>query len=233
MKKNRSLILFYLAVVPGLFFRCHSPENDRITGVYGIHNIPVITGIIVSPEKAPFGNGDVYGTPSYTLDRNESGLIFNAVPNSYLVYSLYETHGRELIMKFINLPKQACIEIYRGVWAGQHPPLTNDVKAGGVVRKSIAPIRTLRKNNETNELIWDLRNENGNVIRSGFYRAYLLNDTLKIIDWVDLYIITPVDCSTWIDPTGFLPEDWNIRIIQFPGGGADTLDVCALRSQVF
>ncbi|RMF60453.1 MAG: hypothetical protein D6748_04040, partial [Calditrichaeota bacterium] len=44
----------------------------------------------------------------------------------------------------------------------------------------------------------------------------------SLINFVDMYVITRFDCSTWIDPTGFLPEDWDKVYLE----NGDVLSVC-------
>jgi hypothetical protein len=39
-----------------------------------------------------------------------------------------------------------------------------------------------------------------------------------------MYILSPVDCSTWVDPAGCLPENWNI-IYDING---NEIDLCKL-----
>jgi hypothetical protein len=74
------------------------------------------------------------------------------VPNPYWAYSVYETSYDTPVLKFTHLPQNVTIRIF-------------DL-AGNLVR-------TLTKNDDTNELNWNLRNEASLRIASGMYIAHV------------------------------------------------------------
>jgi hypothetical protein len=74
------------------------------------------------------------------------------VPNPYFAYSRYETSYDDPRLKFIHLDRVATIRIFN--LAGQL-------------------VRTLEKNDDTNEAFWDLRNEANLKVASGMYIAHI------------------------------------------------------------
>jgi hypothetical protein len=91
--------------------------------------------------------------PTVALSKRKN-LLDNVkvVPNPYFAYSTYETSYDLPQIKFTHLDKEATIRIFN--LAGQL-------------------VKTLRKNSESSELTWDLRNESNLKISSGMYIAHI------------------------------------------------------------
>ena len=85
-------------------------------------------------------------------ERKDALENVKVVPNPYWAYSQYETSYDAARLKFIHLDRQATIRIFN--LAGQL-------------------IRTIVKNDDTNETYWDLRNESGLKVASGMYIAHI------------------------------------------------------------
>jgi len=91
--------------------------------------------------------------PTIDLSKRKNLLDkVKVVPNPYFAYSTYETSYDLPQIKFIHLDKEATVRIFN--LAGQL-------------------VKTLIKNSESNELIWDLRNESNLKISSGMYIAHI------------------------------------------------------------
>lgn len=91
--------------------------------------------------------------PSLTQDERKTQLDkVKVVPNPYWAYSVYETSYDTPVLKFTHLDRQATIRIFD--LAGQL-------------------VRTLHKNDESNEMSWNLRNESDLKVGSGMYFAHV------------------------------------------------------------
>ncbi len=91
--------------------------------------------------------------PRLTTEEQKGQLErVNVVPNPYWAYSAYETSYDTPVLKFTHLPNEVTIRIFN--LAGQL-------------------IKTLRKNDEANELAWNLRNESNLRVASGMYIAHV------------------------------------------------------------
>ncbi|MFQ5582959.1 MAG: T9SS type A sorting domain-containing protein [Calditrichia bacterium] len=91
--------------------------------------------------------------PKLTPEQHKSQLDrVKVVPNPYWAYSAYETSYDTPVLKFTHLPNEVNIRIFD--LAGQL-------------------VKTLRKNDESNELSWNLRNEASLRIASGMYIAHI------------------------------------------------------------
>lgn len=91
--------------------------------------------------------------PNLEISERKSLLDkIKVVPNPYFAYSTYESSYDLPQIKFIHLDKKATIRIFN--LAGQL-------------------IKTLEKNDQTNQLTWDLRNESKLKIASGMYIAHI------------------------------------------------------------
>lgn len=85
-------------------------------------------------------------------ERKDQLEMVNVVPNPYWAYSAYETSYDTPVIKFTHLPNEVTIRIFN--LAGQL-------------------IKTLSKNDVTNELTWNLRNESNLRVASGMYLAHV------------------------------------------------------------
>ena len=85
-------------------------------------------------------------------ERKEMLNRIKVVPNPYFAYSAYERSYDRPVIKFIHLDREATIRIFN--LAGQL-------------------VKTLYKNNSSNEITWDLMNEAGLKVASGMYIAHI------------------------------------------------------------
>lgn len=194
-------------LIAALFFLTSCSNQSNPSLLTGIDETPIITGIYVTTEYDPSGTGEIYGSPHPTDSH------FRVVPNPYYGRSTYQSNLSPVV-KITNLPGNARIEILKAVI---DKPQEQNATLGGATTFHLAasPIRTILKSSiddtYTSVQDWDLKDDQGQDVASGFYRIYIIYGENKI-DWIDAYIIRAEDISTWVDPTGWLPEGWN-RII--------------------
>jgi hypothetical protein len=102
-------------------------------------------------DKFSFSTREV--APSLTQNERETQLDkVKVVPNPYWAYSVYEISYDTPVLKFTHLDREVTIRIFD--LAGQL-------------------IRTLHKNDESNEMSWNLRNEADLKVGSGMYFAHV------------------------------------------------------------
>ncbi|MEM1043126.1 MAG: hypothetical protein AAGI91_10910 [Bacteroidota bacterium] len=175
-----------------------------------------VTGFAItletSPEVDPFF---VCGRPART-----AGLIA-AVPNPYRGRSVYETGEGVRVLRFINLPNEVRIEIVRAYWHTVGPDPTSTAVGGSLayVRgRTGETVRAFEKDSPSRSFDWDLRDARGDLVPSGFYRAFFTYGSRTVFD--DLYVVQPevsgdlfrtddgevsqVGDGSWFDPTGCL-----------------------------
>ncbi|RMH94240.1 MAG: hypothetical protein D6681_13495 [Calditrichaeota bacterium] len=193
-------------------YGCQSPTSNPETPRAGLFHTPVITGIWWTTEEYPDGFPDAarIGNPAYPVGEGKFARI-NAVPNPYLGFNPQETDFEETSIVFTHVPLRATVEIYRGVWVGQPVPPEETITGGAVTHRFIRPVRILH-NDSTQFLRWDFRDEFDRPLPSGFYRAYFFTEDGEMVNFVDLYVISRLDCASWIDPTGALPPDWDVVV---------------------
>jgi hypothetical protein len=143
-----------------------APDSTFKADAFVIMNLVVISDTIPkSPLKFdiqpnyPNSDLDVFSFSSENVTHVKSTAELKdqlesvqVVPNPYWAYSVYETSYDTPVLKFTHLPHTVTIRIF-------------DL-AGSLVR-------TLTKNDDTNELSWNLRNEASLKIASGMYIAYV------------------------------------------------------------
>lgn len=114
--------------------------------------------IVVTP-RYPNSDLDEFSFSSTTVEatqtidaRKQQLDMVNVVPNPYWAYSAYENSYDTPILKFTHLDREVTIRIFN---------------LGGQL------IKTLYKNDESNEMSWNLRNEANLKVASGMYIAHV------------------------------------------------------------
>ncbi len=192
---------------------CRSPQSPSVESLLGLNQIPIITGIYYTTPLMPEGTGEVRGRPSHPL--NGEGLQrIKAVPNPLISTpvredSLNSRGYRKLV--FTHLPTSIKIQIVKGIWVGELFDHKSIISGATIYRISSSPLRTIEHVSDLSDgsVSWDLRDDNGNTVPSGFYRIYFIQESENGFHWFDIYLIQPEDFYTWVDPTGWLPEGWN------------------------
>ncbi|HET6225180.1 MAG TPA: T9SS type A sorting domain-containing protein, partial [Bacteroidia bacterium] len=98
------------------------------------------------------------------------------VPNPYYAYSGYEKAGVENVVKFVNLPNRCTVNIYT---------------MNGTL------IRTLRKDDSSTYLNWDLKNQALIPIASGMYIIHVDAPGVgeRILKWFG--VMRPIDLDAY------------------------------------
>lgn len=190
------LVLAVLVALAGLSLAaCDSGEDGPDPGL-------AVTGFAFTVSGGPSPD-NVCGEPTRT-----SGLI-TGMPNPYRGASVFETSPDERILRFVNLPSQVHIEIVRAYWAEAGRPLDPRGTVGETVR-------IFEKDNPSRSLDWDLRDAGGDLVPSGFYRAFFTvsEETAEALEFGstrvfdDLYVVqrevSELGDGSWADPTGCL-----------------------------
>lgn len=120
---------------------------------------------INQPFKTASLNGGVDVLPTFTFNTSKLAPAINqtavadsaldmirVVPNPYYAFSTYESGQLESLVKITNLPKECTISIY---------------SLNGQI------VKTFRKNSQSPEQRWDLKNEQGVPVASGVYLVHV------------------------------------------------------------
>lgn len=180
-------------------------SSDTPSLMTSLNEAPIITGIYVTTEEYPMGYGLVYGSPAPVEQ-------IRVVPNPYYGRSSYQPNPIDKAVKIINLPQNIRVEIFKGVFK-ESPQLNYSVSGATTFSVGSKPIRTFDiKSSQYSVLLWDLKDGSGRYVPSGLYKVYFIFENKKI-ESLDVYIIHEEDMKTWVDPTGWLPDGWNHRIL--------------------
>ncbi|RMG36194.1 MAG: hypothetical protein D6732_08450 [Methanobacteriota archaeon] len=217
--KNRWSIIFGMILTLSLTTCQSSLKYDHFPRGM-LAEVPIVTGIWWTEVYSDYYNRK-FGDPAYPIGEGKYARI-NVFPNPYLGYNPEELDPDVMMITFTRLPRKVEVDIYRAVWVGQKSD--GEVKGftGSLAAHPILPVVTLKKDSPSQYFSWNFRDKLGNLLPSGFYRAFFFVDGDSLINFVDMYVITRFDCSTWIDPTGFLPEDWDKVYLE----NGDVLSIC-------
>lgn len=126
---------------------------DSIAAPFSSKMIMTVIPNFVNSDADKFSFSTEEISPSLTQDERQTQLDrVKVVPNPYWAYSTYETSYDTPVLKFTHLDREVTIRIF-------------DL-AGRLVK-------TLHKNDESNEISWDLRNESDLKVGSGMYFAHV------------------------------------------------------------
>lgn len=192
----------FLIVLASLLMACSS-ATDPIASLYDkrLSKVPIITGIWETSELDFDGSyGYSFGDPAYISSGNASNVI-SAFPNPAMVNSF---------ITFSKLPQNATILIYEGTTAIRYQQEIGNYASANIKRLSLNPIRIIEKNSPSVFYKWDYTDNHGNIVNTGFYRAYIYDENGKEIQFIDLYLLVPHNCTGWKDVEGWLPKYWPI-----------------------
>ncbi len=208
--KTLSMVLtFSMLLIQG----CNSSSQPDILEFISQSKTPIITGIHETNEELPDGTEKVYGAPSYSI--SEYGI--NIVPNPHLGYSRYATSYLTPLVRIIYPPDEAKIVIVKGLWIGEKEKNALNTSGAITATSNLRIVRIIDKSSNHDYVSWDLKDEDGNFVPSGFYRIYIQSEFFdNDILWIDLYLILPFDVEKWMDPTGWLSPDWKNWNIPIP-----------------
>jgi hypothetical protein len=193
-----------------MFLHCNSPEEPSTLVLNSLNRTPVITGIYVTAVDPSSVTGYTQrgqlGNPSYL--QNQTSVI--ACPNPYNIFDVSIGQLPVPRIALYNLPPVSELQIYKGIYGfdltGQKLLNVGNVQTieGAVfINAPSEPIRTIEHTSGSGDEVWNLFDDNGSLVPSGFYRIFIIPVTKNAnsIQWVDIYLITD---KKWKDPTGWL-----------------------------
>ena len=144
----------------------------RVTEPYGVRNSDENNGA----SKYRFNTSDILTVLNDEATQKEGLDMVNIVPNPYYGVSGYETGQVDNRVKIINLPKKCTISIY---------------SINGLL------IRQIKKDAETTEYEWDLKNRFGIPVASGVYIIHIDAPGIgeKVIKWFGS--MRPIDLDSF------------------------------------
>jgi hypothetical protein len=126
---------------------------DSIADPFSAEMIMTITPNFPNSDADVFSISTQAIQPELTGEERKNMLDkVGVVPNPYWSYSTYESSYDTPVIKFIHLDREVTIRIFN--LSGQL-------------------VRTLRKNDESSEMPWNLRNEANLKVASGMYIAHV------------------------------------------------------------
>lgn len=183
MNYGKTLNLLACFILICISFSCSSPSSPETNENQIPQNTPVVTGIYVTTVERPDGNGEVIGNPAYEVKS------INAVPNPFTGYGtepLFTGTGRPRF-RFTHLPTQkAKVVIVRGITLQDAAILNNSHFGVPSAPDKAMIIRTLEKNGPERFCFWDFRDFRGNIVESGYYRAYFFGEGVPEGCFVDI-----------------------------------------------
>lgn len=169
----------------------------------------VVTGIHVTTVVEPFGTGEVLGVPTYP-----PGSALSPAPNPYIggvecPLSNPACGQPEQTIYFPGVPARHEVRIYEATGGGDGSDAPSPADLAGLLadgQVTWAGTGTSVTEN-TGALLWPLQSAS-TALRSGLFRAVLVDPDGHATAWADLYVVLRADYPTWVDPTGWLPDDW-------------------------
>ena len=180
-------------------FNCEKNLSDTNNEEFN----PCVTGIHITNKTRPYGNGESYGQPSYSLDSN-----FVMVPNPFTVDNdptgpgtVGRGHNKITFVINSNIKQ---IELYKINYSNNPQDALADSSNLSRLQQEFIPVHILTQPADSDRFVWFVIDQGGTLFPSGFYRALVINNDEEVIYWFDIYLIQPLDNDTWIDPTGWL-----------------------------
>ena len=172
-------LIFLFSIIS---FNCNAPTELNPSNFAVSLETPVITGIYVSTVENPEGTGEVIGNPSYKVKN------INVFPNPYyaIVYPTAYINVREPYFTFNHLPDSVIIIIVKGE---SKVEAINSGKSNFGASPNPAhawKVRTIKKNNRAQFYRWDIKDDDGNSIPYGYYRAYFFGKQIPENYFIDM-----------------------------------------------
>ena len=164
------------------FLSCSSPTDLDYSDIVFMAGIPVITGFYVTTDELPDGTGEVIGNPAYTIKN------INVFPNPFSGIEPFPYSNGPYIF-FSHLPQsKVTIIIVNGMSEFEARTLSNSYLGTSYIQNGVAVIKTIIKQGNSQFERWDFRDEDENVVESGYYRAYFFGNGIPDNYFLDLSI---------------------------------------------
>jgi hypothetical protein len=175
------IIKQFIYTIPMVFaLHCSSPFEPAFDDFLNLTESPVITGFYVTTFENPDGTGEVIGIPSYSVKK------INVFPNPFSFLTGVEINYRYDFITFSHLPEKVKIVIIKGRTPDEAIHSQSSFLGVPSVRRGILKVRTIEKTGTAKFAMWDLKDENGNYVRSGYYRAYFFGEGVPNNYWLDI-----------------------------------------------
>lgn len=203
---SRTYIVWASTVLAVMGLSCSGPnESDLPLHAPGL-STPVVTGLRITTSAGPdvvttWGNpGDPIDPPVHHYNGDERDTLVpetGGIPVSYLSTALYPNPSDGVTAMEYALPKDSRVDLWvvRARW--WESPNTDLVPIFGstVSVPNTLAIRTLARNEVFPAgqflTIWDGRDDNGDLVPSGFYRVYLQAGNYS--SWRDMFLYRSFD----------------------------------------
>jgi hypothetical protein len=195
MNKFFGKYFLLMTLLSSLFYSCENPTSpDPI--YYQISNTPIITGIVRTGSDSPEPLG-IIGSPnekselSVNVAVNTSNMG-SSIPKNFNMSPLYPNPTDGSISIRYSLPYKSDVSVWvvRGKSPEESSNTNNTVYTNGYfITPSNNFIQELSSRTAyagSYAIIWDIRDQKGNILPDGYYRIYLVvNGNLM---WRDLWI---------------------------------------------
>ena len=203
---SRTYIVWASTVLAVMGLSCSGTnESDLPLHAPGL-STPVVTGLRITTSAGPavvatWGNpGEPVDPPvhHYNGDRQDTLVPeLGGIPVSYLCAALYPNPSDGQTVLTFALPRTSRVDLWivRARWWESPNMDVIPVLGSTVSVPSNRAIKTLIRNTDrwagTYQVIWDGRDDNGDLVPSGFYRVYLQADNYS--SWRDMFLYRSLD----------------------------------------
>jgi hypothetical protein len=172
LKKVMSIITFSQFL---FLSNCSTPSEPDDTDFVYLSGTPVITGFHVTTNEHPYGTGEIIGTPAYVVN----GI--NIFPNPS-IENPDEVNSFNRFVTFTNLPQgKVTIIIVKGISEQESKSIKPSYFGTSNLAQPVSITKTIVKEDNNPFTRWELNNQTS----SGYYRAYILGETIPENYFVD------------------------------------------------
>ncbi len=171
--------------------QCTSPSQPDTNAYFLSLETPVVTGVHVTTVNYPDGTGQVIGTPAYSVEPGAPNIF----PNPY---SDPDYNSWRLYVTLNHLPPEATLVIVLGRLPGDRTQDGTSTVGVTLPSAKATVVRTLKKNDPSRFMTWDLDDNMGRPVPTGVYRVYYYGPSIDGIHFLDISIVRKqVDIYRW------------------------------------
>jgi len=163
---------------------CTSPSEPQINDLRTLIEPPIITGIFVTTNEQPGGTGEVLGNPSYEI--KEINVFPNPCFASISSLPVPPPNFVEPYVTFNHLPEKVKIVIVKGLSLQEALNSRKSFIGTNNLSIGVRKVRTIEKNNISQFVSWDLKDEYKKYVSTGYYRAYFFGDNIPENYYLDI-----------------------------------------------
>ena len=188
----KTIIKFFICLISLIIIlNCSSSTEPTPDNLLYFLDTPIITGIHVTTNEHPDGTGEVIGIPSYTVKD------INVFPNPYSGIITTFSSNRELYVVFNHLPEKVTIVIIKGKSSSEAFNSHRSIMGVPIIKSDVLKVRTVEKDDVSQFSTWDFKDDDGDYVLSGYYRAYLFGERVSDGYYLDISLNLTVclDCQ--------------------------------------